>query len=93
MATRAAGIQRALEKAQAGKAKGKVIADDAKAKLGLGQNGGKGPKNILGPSNSGDGSDDDDADSGGSGKPNGSGKPPKSGSQGSNKVNKGNSGG
>ena len=89
----AIGIQRALEKAQAGQAKGKSISDDAKSKVGLGQNAGKGPKNISGPSNSGDGSDDDDADSRGSGKPKGSGKPANAGSQGSNRGNKGTSGG
>ena len=90
----AAGIQRALEKAQAGQAKGKAIADDAKSKVGPVQNAGKGPKNIFGPSSSGDGSDDDDGDSGGSGKPDGSGKPADAGSQGSNRGNKGgNSGG
>ena len=98
----AIGIQRALEKAQAGQAKGKAIADDAKSKVGPVQNAGKGPKNIFGPNNSGDGSDDDDgdgADSGGSGKPdgagkpNGSGKPDNPGSQGSNRGNKVGSGG
>ena len=88
----AAGIQRALEKAQAGQAKGNAIAADAKSKVGLGQNAGKGPKNIFGPSNSGDGSDDDDDDSGGSGKPDGAGKPADAGSQGSKEGNKGNSG-
>ncbi len=91
----AAGIQRALERAQAGQAKGNAIAADAKSKVGLGQNAGKGPKNIFGPNSSGDGSDDDDgdgADSGGSGKPDGSGKPADAGSQGSNRGNKGNSG-
>ena len=92
----AAGIQRALEKAQAGQAMGKSISDDAKSKVGLGQNAGKGPKNIFGPSNSGDGSDEDDSDgddSGGSGKPEGSGKPANAGSQGSNRGDKGISGG
>jgi hypothetical protein len=91
----AAGIQRALERAQAGQAEGNAIADDAKSKVGLGQNAGKGPKNILGPSISGDGSDDDDGNdaNGGSGKPNGSGKPADAGSQGSNRGNRGNSGG
>jgi hypothetical protein len=88
----AAGIQRALEKAQAGQARGNAIAADAKSKVGLGQNAGKGPKNIFGPNSSGDGSGDDDADSGGSGKPDGSGKPANAGSQGSNRGNKGNSG-
>ncbi len=91
----AAGIQRALERAQAGQAKGNAIAADAKSKVGLGQNEGKGPKNIFGPNSSGDGSDDDDGDggeSGGSGKPDGSGKPADAGSQGSNRGNKGNSG-
>ena len=87
----AAGIQRALEKAQAGQAKGKAIADEAKSKVGPGQNAGKGPKNIFGPNSSGD-DDGDDADSGGPGKPDGSGKPANAGSQGSNKGNKGNSG-
>ena len=85
----AAGIQRALERAQAGQAKGNAIAADAKSKVGLGQNAGKGPKNIFGPSNSGDGSDDD---SGGSGKPDGAGKPADAGSQGTKGGNKGNSG-
>ena len=88
----AIGIQRALEKAQAGQAKGKAIADDAKSKVGPVQNAGKGPKNIFGPSSSGDGSDDDDDDSGGSGKPDGAGKPADAGSQGSKGGNKGNSG-
>jgi hypothetical protein len=94
----AAGIQRALEKAQAGQAKGNAIANDAKSKVGLGQNAGKGPKNNLSPNNSGDGSDSDDGDgagsgSGGSGKPDGSGKPADAGSQGSNGGGKGKSGG
>ncbi len=78
----AAGIQRALERAEAGQAKGNAIAADAKSKVGLGQN-----------ANSGDGSDDDDSDagdSGGSGKLDGSGKPANAGSQGSKGGNKGN---
>ena len=45
----AAGIQRALEKAQAGHAKGKAVADDAKSKVGPVQNPGKGPNKHLRP--------------------------------------------
>ena len=75
----ALGLQKALEKAQAGQARGKSIAEDAKSRVGPVQNSGRGPKNIFGPS----GSDDDSG---------GSGRPANAGSQGSDRGNKGNSG-
>ena len=90
----AAGIQRALEKAQAGQAKGKAIADDAKSKLGIANgagNNGKG-QSGSGSSNAGDG-EDDGGSSQGSGKPSDKGKPSGAGSQSAHKENKGSSGG
>ena len=90
----AAGIQRALEKAQAGQAKGKAIADDAKSKVGIANGAGNNGKGQSGSGSSDAGDEEDDGGSSqGSGKPTDKGKPSSAGSQGSNRGNKGGSGG
>ena len=87
-ANSAAKIQKALEKAQAGRAKGNAIAENAKGKSGLGKGNGAGKKgrSIFGPNSSGD---DDDSPGKGPGKSKGKGKPKNVGPKGLN--NSGNS--
>ena len=81
----AAGLQKALDKAQADRDKGKAIADDAKNKVGVAP----GASNIGngGSASSGSGDDDDgDGDSSnGSGKPSETGKRVGAGSKGAGK--------
>ena len=84
----AAGLQKALEKAQADRDKGKAIADDAKSKVGVAQGAGESGKGNAG---SGDDDDDDDGDSessNGSGKPSDKGQPANAGTQSGGKGGK-----
>ena len=91
----AAGLQKALEKAQANRDRGRAIADDARSKVGVAQGAGQSDKGNAGTGASADDADDaDDADSdssSGLGKPSDKGKPAGAGSKSVGKGGKSNS--